>query len=49
MEKEIEDTPYTYSSFSKFNSKISTSNVNFYDIGHYLNQTVSNELNLNYK
>jgi len=46
LEVEIKETPqltHTSSSCSEFNSETSTLNVNIYDIGQYLNQTVSNE------
>jgi hypothetical protein len=44
LENEVEDTTHTSSSCSELNSETSTSKVNIYDIGKYLNQTVSNEL-----
>jgi len=44
LENEVKDTPHATSSCSEFNSETSSSNVNIYDIGKYLNQTVSIEL-----
>ncbi|XP_022175167.1 zinc finger MYM-type protein 1-like, partial [Myzus persicae] len=44
LENEVEDTPHTSSLCPELNNETSTSNVNIYDIGKYLNQTVSNEL-----
>ncbi|XP_025207736.1 zinc finger MYM-type protein 1-like [Melanaphis sacchari] len=43
LENEVEDTPHTSSLRPELNNETSTSNVNIYDIGKYLNSTVSEQ------